>query len=276
MWTAPLLGLLVACWGDRAYIVEGTVVEVTRPGEVVLDHEAIAGLMGPMVMPFEVVDPALTADLEPGHRVVARFELREGVGGVLTKIRVTGKGEAPRAMDVGPAPVRPGAALPPIAIPLADGSTVTLGPAQADRIALTFVYTRCPIPEFCPAVVSRLQALQPLLGPGQRIVVVSLDPAHDTLDVLKDFGDQAGAEPERWQFGRLEPKALEDLVLRAGMTVVAEQGEIVHGLRLLVLDRGGALIERYDDNRWPLDRVAGQLATGGPAAPPGTHGTLTP
>lgn len=269
----PLLAVLLACWGERAYIVEGTVVEVTRPGEVVLDHKEIPGLMGAMVMPFEVADPALTEGLEPGHRVIARFEILDS-GGVLTKLRVTGKGPAPKKVEQGPAPVRPGEVLPALDVPTADGGVIRIGEGQEERVAVAFLYTRCPIPEFCPAVVARLQALQPRLGEGQRILTITLDPENDTPEVLRAFAAGAGAEPSRWQFGRLEQAALAELALRSALPVVRDGAEIVHGLRLLVLDRGGRLIERYDDNAWPLERVVEQLATGAPAAPPGSHGTI--
>lgn len=278
MWNAPLVALLLACWGERAYIVEGTVVEVTRPTEIVLDHEEIAGLMGPMIMPFEVVDASLTEGLQPGHRVVARFELLEGTGGVLTKLRITGKGAAPAKVERGPEPVRSGGTLPALTVPSTAGDLV-LGPEQAERLAVTFLYTRCPIPEFCPAVVLRMQALQEQIGPGQRILAITLDPAHDSLEVLREFGEASGADPARWAFGRLPPDQLADLALRAGLPIVQDGGgnlgEIVHGLRLLVVDRGGRLIERYDDNAWPLDRVVSQLSTGGPDAPPGSDGTVS-
>jgi cytochrome oxidase Cu insertion factor (SCO1/SenC/PrrC family) len=55
-----------------------------------------------------------------------------------------------------------------------------------------------------------------------------------------------------------------------------EDGQILHSHRFLVLDKDGTLIERYDDNRWPVDRVLQQLASGQPLAPSGTSGTLTP
>lgn len=248
-------------------------MDVTHPGEVILDHDEIPGLMGAMVMPFDVADTKLTEGLEPGHRVVARFEILPS-GGAITKLRITGKGPAPQKVETGPAPVRPGEVLPAVDVPTADGTVVRIGEGQTERIAVAFLYTRCPIPEFCPAVVSRLQALQPELGEGQRILTITLDPENDTPEVLRAFAEAAGADPARWQFGRIEQQALADLALRSAMSVVRDGAEIVHVLRLLVLDRGGRLIERYDDNAWPLERVVEQLATGAPSAPPGSHGTV--
>ena len=172
-----LLWMLLACWGENAYIVEGTVVEVTAADEVVIDHEAIDGFMDAMVMPFHVKDPDLIGALEPGHRVIARLEV-EPSGGYLTKIRVTGKGPAPTwNAPEGPAPLRVGQVLPAMEVTLADGTKTVVGKGQDRPTALTFLYTRCPMPEFCPATVARFQALQEAVGPEVRLLAITLDPA---------------------------------------------------------------------------------------------------
>ncbi|MEQ1508011.1 MAG: copper-binding protein [Myxococcota bacterium] len=270
-----ILTTWLACGGDPQYIVKGTVVEVHPPTEVVVDHQAIPGLMDAMVMPFDVADPALLDGVSPGTQIVARYRVSEA-GSALVALRITGQVPAP-AIATGPAPVRVGEVVPATAIPTHDGGTVTLGPDQADRIALTFVYTRCPQPEFCPAMITRLQALQQGLGgaPGARILAVTLDPAYDSREVLAGFAAQAGAGPG-WQFGRVEPDALTALAMVAGLPVLVQDGTIAHGLRLLVVDRGGKLIERYDDANFPIDRVVTQLTTGGPAGDPAQSGTVTP
>lgn len=268
---------LLACGGDPTYIVEGTVVEVNAPAEVVVDHEDIPGLMSAMVMPFTVADPRMLDGVTPGDRVLARYELGR-TGGRLTRLRVTGHGPPPE-VDEGPVPLHAGDVLPTTSLALHDGTSLVLGAGHEERVALTFVYSRCPLPEFCPAIVARLQALQEALGDaaGVRIVAVTLDPAYDTPEVLARWAGTVGAGP-RWSFARADLAALSDLAARAGLPVVRQEGvpDIGHGVRLLVLDRGGRLIERYDDARFPLDRVVSQLTTGGPPMPPGSSGTLTP
>jgi protein SCO1/2 len=270
----PVLPLLFGCAQPPTYIVEGVVVEI-RPHDVVIDHKDIAGFMPAMTMPFSVADPAVLESLSPGHRIVGRLRV-EGMVATLEKVRITGKGPAPKIKDEGPAPVRPGALFPATALTLADGSTMTVGEGQDEPTALTFLYTRCPVPEYCPATVLRLQALQGQITDAQRLVAVTLDPAYDTAEVLGAFSSAVGADRSLWSFGMTSGKALPDLVMRAGMRVAeGEEGDIVHGLRLLVLDKDGRLVERYDDNNWPLDRVLQQLTTGGPPAPQNTSGTLT-
>jgi len=256
--------LLFACGGPEGHVVVGTVVERTAADEVVLDHEAIEGLMGPMVMPFHVEDPALIADLKPGDRVEAQLVVGPS-GGLLRSIRVTGHTAAPvYDAPAGPAPLRVGQVLPSFSVTLADGSTTVLGEGQGRPTALTFLYTRCPMPEFCPATVAKYQALQAAVGPDIRLLALTLDPAYDTPEVLGVFGHNAGADPAIWQLGTTPQLA--DLALYAGLSVLRpQQGvEIQHGIRVLVLDGKGALIQRYDDHEWPVSRVVQQLRTGAP------------
>ncbi len=255
-----LLYLLVACTGQGAnsYIVEGVVVEV-KGDEVVLDHEEIDGLMPAMVMGFAVSDAAMLERLEPGHKVIARY-VSAGPDSRLDKIRITGKGPAPR---VETAPVRPGEAWKPVDVPVHDGTTFRLGEGQSDRVLLTFIYTRCPLPEACPAIVNRFLAVQERLGDteGVTLLALTLDPSYDTLDRLKKFALDVGAT-DRWKFGRVEPEVLSELAKQAGMNVLRDGDEIAHGLRILVLDQGGALVERYDSVDFDGDRVVAQLTAG--------------
>ena len=271
-----LLCGLIGCFdAGKGYIVEGTVVRLNSPTEVVLDHEAVPALnMGAMPMPFKAKDPALLAGLQPGDHVKARFDI-EGSDEVLLDVRVDGHGPPP-TMVQGPGPIHPGDVLPHTEVPTSDGSTVVLGAGQTGRVALAFVYTRCPLPNYCPATIARLQGLQSQLGTDALILTVTMDPAYDSLDVLKGYADHAGAKPETWRFGRLEKRALDALALEAGLSITAEGDAILHGLRLLILDKSGALIERYDDNRWPMERVLEQLRTGAPKGPTDSDGTLTP
>jgi protein SCO1/2 len=238
-------------------------------------HEKVEKLgMDAMTMPFPA-DPSQLEGVVPGDRIYARLMMEQD-GPHLDRIRVTGHGEVPK-MQVDPdGPVKPGGIVPSTTVTLPDGSTTVVGAGQDRRTALTFVYTRCPFPEFCPAITARLQALQGMVGPEERILAISLDPEGDTPEVLKKYATDIGADPAIWQFARLEKSKLDALAMQAGLSVTVEDGNILHGIRLLVIDKDGRLIERYDDTRWSNERVAEQLKTGGPPAPPGSDGTLTP
>ncbi len=163
-------------------------------------------------------------------------------------------------------------------VPLADGTTRVVGAGQDSPTLLTFLYTTCPQPAFCPAIAARLQGLQSALEPGEAtLLAITIDPDGDTPEVLRAYGERVGADPAIWRFGRLDPEALTDLAARAALTVDTVTGgtEILHSIRILVLDAEGRLVERYDDARFPAERVLQQLRTGGPPAPKGADGTIT-
>ncbi len=268
--------VLAGCWGDNAYIVEGTVLEKTSPTRIVVAHEDIHGLMSAMTMSFDVRDPALLEEVGAGDRIYARLMVEDD-GSHLARVRVIGQGSVPAEYQpMGPDPLSPAAQHPRFAIPVTGDETWTLGEGQGQPTLVTYLFTQCPLPEFCPAILARLQALQPQLPGDARILVLTLDPANDTLEVLTSYAGEAGADPERWRFGRVEGETLEALAYHAGLPVMEEEGEIVHGIRFLVLDGEGRLVERYDDTRWPMDRVVEQLATGAPRGPLGVSGTVTP
>lgn len=304
---APLAVSLGGCWGDNAYIVEGTVVSLQDADTVVIHHEEIPGFMKEMTMPFDVADPKLLEGVTSGDRVYARL-IVESERSYLANLRVTGKGELPAPRDgkapeggeaAVPAPVRPGEKLPTFEATTMYGEAITLGEGQGEPTLLTFLYTTCPLPDYCPAITNRLQLVQSSvkgeLAAAQdtaavaadgtsvagkawpaRLVAVTLDPEGDTPEVLRAYAEQSAATPGLWTFARVDADTLRQLAGHAALTSELSGDEILHSLRTLVLTADGTLLERYDDARFPPDRVAKQLLTGEPQAPAGSDGTLTP
>jgi len=279
----PALLLLAACGSGDAYILEGTVVSKPDAEDIVVDHEAIEGFMPAMTMPFSVKDPAQIADVNPGDKIYARLIVDQDHSW-LAKVRVVGHGPVPAAATPAPAtgqaaPLQPGERLATVQVPLQTGDTWTLGAGQGRATVLSFIYTRCPLPDFCPATVARMQALQGALlkdgvaKDGPRILLITMDPDYDTAEVLSAYAKKNGADPKVWAFGRVDADALEKLAARAGLPIIRKNGGVLHALRTLVLAPDGTLIERYDDDKWPLDRVLSQLRTGGPA--PSTSAVVT-
>jgi len=238
----------------------GTVVNIDGI-RITVDHEAVEGMMGAMVMGFSVA-PWEAARLGPGDRIEARL-LGTDYGYQLVDPVKTGHVERVERTDV--APVEVGQKLPTTRLVDQDGDEIVVGEGQGVATLLTYIYTRCPDPNFCPAIAARLVALQGRITQG-RIVTVTLDPDHDTPAVLGAWGKAMGADTSVWSLARAEPVALQVLALHGGQHVSIDGGRISHLHRVLVLDRDGVLVERYDDDRWPTERVIEQLATGKPVA----------
>ena len=237
----------------------GTVVrkDGTR---LVLDHEAVPGVMGAMVMGFYVM-PDEAAVLSAGDSLEGRL-IKSDYGYQLVAVKKTGSGDPALREDV--VELLPGELFPATSVPLEDGSAWPLGVGQGKPTLLSFVYTTCPDPEFCPALVSRLQALQEQVGAEARILTVTIDLDHDTPQVLTEYGRLVGAKSKIWHFGILPPAELQRVALLSGQSVSVKSGRISHFHRLLILDADGRLVERYDDNLWPMSRVVAQLRTGEP------------
>jgi protein SCO1/2 len=173
-------------------------------------------------------------------------------------------------------PLRIGETFPITGLTLDDGSEFLLGKDHDKPIALTFIYTRCPDSEACPAMIARFQALHAEMKDEAMLLAITLDPAYDKPEILASYAEMIGVSGSAWHFAWVEQDHLEELALRAGMNVLKDEAKIVHGLRVLVMDKTGTLIERYDDTRWPLDRVSLQLRTGEPKAPIDTLGSHYP
>ncbi|NCG20133.1 MAG: hypothetical protein GWP91_14080, partial [Rhodobacterales bacterium] len=233
----------------------GTVVRVDG-SRVTVDHEAIPGVMGPMVMPF-ITLPSEAAAVHPGDKIVGTL-IRSTFGFRLVDLTTTGTADVALRDDI-PA-LKQGESLPAMQVPLENGTTWAIGEGQGVPTVVTFLYTRCPDPNFCPLLASRLQALQAQLRPGfARIIAITIDPENDVAPVLQRYGDLVGANPEIWHFGRLPPVQLQQLAMFAGMSVTVRDGKISHLLRMMVFDKNGRLVENYTDNDWDLERVIRQL-----------------
>ena len=279
MFLMCLMVFSTGCQRGNVYTVEGTVIDIMDDGRVLVEHEEIEGFMDAMTMPFSVASPEVLHGVKAGDRIVGQLVVGEGKAR-LTSLRIsrtTTMVNDTSVKEKGILPIRVGETFSSFAVPLTDGTTLQIGKGQSIPLAITFIYTTCPMPEFCPAIVERLRQLQPKLeGTDAKILAVTIDPDTDTVDVLKDYGTINKVNPAHWVFGRVDKDVLTPLITRAGMRMSRAEDEVVHSKRLLVLSRDGQLLERYDDANWPVERVAQQLIEGAPMAHSGASGTLTP
>jgi protein SCO1 len=260
--------------GVRTFTVTGVVTAPIADGRVMVAHEDIAGYMPAMTMPF-ALDPDAPAALAAGDRV--RFTLTVGsdsarAGG----FHVTGNDPSVAAALRAPAPARParlrtGDALPAFSLTTHEGRPFTPAELRGRRTVVTFVFTRCPVPEFCPLLVQRFQQLQRTAAADPalrdvRLVAVTLDPAFDTPAVLSAYATAMRADPARWQFVTGAPDQIARLT--SGFAVHVERNGVLldHTLATAVIGRDGRIVEIWRGNRWKVDEVVGLLRA--PAAKP--------
>lgn len=261
----------------KRYEVRGQILSFDpQRMEVVVDHEDIAGFMPAMVMPYKVQDVALLDGKKPGDMVTATLVVEE-VNAYLTTLTTTGH-EALKTPPAGPLItdvdiLKDGDVVPEHALVEQTGAPLTMQSLRGHRVALTFVYTRCPIPDFCPLMDKQFAEVQQQIAKSPdladvRLVSVTLDPEFDTPAVLAQHAKQLGADPARWHFATGGRDDVLAFAKRFG--VIAEAGgtsaELLHNLRTAVIDAEGRLVKAYSGNMWsPAELVADLKATPPPA-----------
>ena len=264
--TVILLAVCAACARGREYELHGQVLAVDRARlEITIKHDDIRGFMPGMTMPFKVRDAALLDERSPGDLVRATLVVLESEG-YLKSISATGHAPLtevppPRpAMDL----LKPGDVIPDVPFVDHDGAARRLSDWRGKSIALTFIYTRCPLPDFCP-VMDRLFAEaqgqlldDAVLRERVHLVSVSFDPQFDTPQVLAAHAAKVGAHASMWSFATGTPSDVEPFAARFGVAVIREgatPSDVVHNLRTPVIDASGRLVTVLSGNDWQASEL---------------------
>jgi protein SCO1 len=261
----------------REYQLQGQLLSINPARrEVVIKHGDIRGFMPGMTMPFTVDDTKLLEGKQAGDLVTATLVvgIAEAHLSTLTK---TGTAPLPPQVEVTAADnpiLLPGDIVPDQVLTTQDGKPMTLSSLRGHRVALTFMYIRCPLPNFCPlmdrhfAAVQKTLAATPALA-DVRLVSVSFDPAFDTPAALKMHAQALGADPRVWTFATATPEEMEKLTRRFGVYIEREgenPGDIVHNLRTAVMDGDGRVVKVHSGTDWtPADLIADLEAAPAPA-----------
>ena len=261
---------LAASKEARRYPFRGVVRSVDAPKrEVTVEHEAIPDFMDAMTMSFPVHDdPQVFEILHPGDRVEAKLVVDGGnywLEQILTKGFVaTPAAGASAGAVVTPEPNRGmavGDPVPDFALTDQTGRTVRLSQMRGSPVAVTFLYTRCPIATACPLTATKFAKLDSLLkekGFG-KILTITVDPEHDTPKVLADYAKSLGADPVRWKFLTGDPKAVADVATSFGVIYYPEAGQVVHGQAAAVVDSSGRLATIYYGQTWEPEHLLRDL-----------------
>lgn len=253
---------------ESAYPVEGVVLALEGPGAILVAHREVAGFMPAMTMPFALADVRDRDRLSPGD--VVRFTLRVGAGrSEASAVEVVGRDDAAvaayRAATTRPAArLRTGDRLPAFSLIDQDGAPLSDGDLAGGPAVVTFIFTRCPVPEYCPRIAGRFREVQRALVSdtslaGVRLFSVTLDPAHDTPAVLADYGRAMGADFARWRFLTGSPDQVTALTRAFAVYTQPSAGTIDHTLATAVIDAHGRVVEIWRGNEWTVAEVLDAL-----------------
>jgi len=246
----------------KRYHLTGTVISVdVAHASANIDGQEIPGFMAAMAMPYPVHDSKALAALSPGDQITADVVVTDS-DAYLENIVVTKKGTGP-ANTTGPARLpQPGDKVPDFALVNQDGKRIHLRSYQGSVLLVTFIYTRCPFPTFCPLVSRNFAQIYAQLRKDPaidskkiRLLSVSFDPKHDTPAALKRYAETfkstTGGNPfDRWEFAAVPAKELPKVANFFGLYYSVSGDQIVHSLSTSIISPDGTIYKWYEDNSW--------------------------
>jgi protein SCO1/2 len=252
----------------RRFQLTGVVVgHEPSPPRIVVAHDAVDGLMPAMSMAFETAkdSPAV----RDGDRILATLVL-SGTASWLEDVRITVPSGAVGTRVPAAGRAMPGAVVPDL--PLVDqvGAGVSLRDFAGRVVVVTFIYTRCPLPDFCPLMVAHLENVRRRanddgLGDRLALVGVTLDPVYDTPAVLHAYGNsvlKASNRFDQWTLATGTPAQVEDVARFFDVGYRAEGGFVVHTLTTTVVGHDGRVIRIFASNSWRPEELYDVVRTG--------------
>lgn len=269
---AGMLPLLGACHrpasetsatATREYVVTGVVRSPLQDGQIVVEHEDVPGLMPGMTMPFYVANETEAARLAAGDRVRFRFVI--GEASRAEDFEILGHEAADHAAVPDASPrvhrLKERDAIPPVQLIDQNNAAFTATEFTGRLTVVTFIFTRCPVPEFCPATIMKFQALQtavaaaPELRERVRLITVTLDPDFDRPDILRAYGEAFGADFSRWRFLTGDPQTVREFAQLFSVYAKQRNGTLDHSLCTALVDSHGRVSELWRGNGWQVSDV---------------------
>ncbi len=255
--------------------LKGEVVEIdTARNKIVVAHEEIPNYMMAMTMPFKVKDRTLLRLVQVGDSINGTLAVSR-TESWLEALTIVGKGEAPDPNLVAGAITarmfKTGDSLPHDALFNQEGRPIRFKDFMGKAVAVTFIYTRCPLPDYCIRMSNHFAKLQKLLAQDQsmngkwHLITISFDPKFDSPNTMKEYGKTYGADFSSWEFATdpdTSGRAIMKLADGLGLTYENDEGGLIaHNLRTVLLDKHGKIVKVINGNEWTAEEVAEELRT---------------
>lgn len=237
-----------------------------------IEHETIPDFMPSMTMPFSARDQKEIVGLKLGAAISFRMIVTEKdfwIDNVKkigrNEVQVAEPSTTPTSSSDHSERLRDGDAMPFFSLTNQNGEHITLETFHDQPLILTFVFTRCPIPNFCPRISSNFAELQQAIKAGHgalaktHLLSITLDPSFDTPEILKQYGEHHGADSKAWSFATGDPKEIDELTHAFAVYVQTEGGTISHGLATALVDRNGNIVKIWRGNGWTPTEIIAEL-----------------
>jgi protein SCO1 len=224
-------------------------------------HEAIPNYMPAMTMSLPVKDAALLQHLAVGDEVQFELTVTSDDSWVshIEKLPTAAVSRAepkerPSLEELEAERLRTGELVPDFQLTDQDGRLIHLHDFRGQAVVLTFIYTRCPLPNFCPLMSKNFSELEQRLHkefPNKyHLLSISMDPEFDRPEVLKDYAARYQADAKYWSFAVGDAGSLNFVAGLVGLYFEKENGLISHDLRTALIGPDGRLVQLWKSNLW--------------------------
>lgn len=253
----------------KRYPFTGRIVSTdAKNGTAVIDGDTIKDFMLAMTMTYRFKPASIVAQLEPGDSISAEVVVIEPDPNDrdadpdywLENVKVTEHAKAQPALGANAMHIpQPGEEVPDFTFTDQDGKHISLHQYRGKVLLVTFIYTRCPFPEFCPRMSSNFAEIYKQLGNNSttRLLSVSFDPKYDKPKVLRDYGFSVAHTHDaalfrRWSFAAPSAADLPKIADFFALTVKPEGGMITHNLSTAVIGPDGKIVKWYHGGDWQV------------------------
>jgi len=257
---------------EKRYELQGEVVAVDSAAhQITVAHQDIPGLMAGMTMPF-LVGPNeewVFGKIGPGDQILATLVL--GRHAELQDISFT-KQSAPTSAGTSTTFHLPeaGDQVPDFALVNQNGKRIHLAQFRGQPLLLTFIYTRCPLPDFRLLMSNNFGEIlkqlheYPQAFEKAQLLSVTIDPKHDKPEVLKQYGKRYVGDIDgnfqHWQFATGSPEQIRTAADYFGLSYNQKSEQIVHSLSTVLIGADGKVVKVYLGNEWKPADVAAYIA----------------
>jgi protein SCO1/2 len=261
-------------WAAKSYPVRGVVLKVNRPAKTIfVSCDAIPGFMEAMAMSYAVRDAKQLDGIAPGSMIdftlvvaadtsyaenirVHGFESLEQDPLAARRLKLLDQIASP---DGAPKPLDPGQHVPDFTLIDQTGQRVILSQFAGKVVVVSFMYTRCALPNYCFRLSNNLGRLQKRFANqlGQDLILLSItfDPVHDQPEQLTEYGKIWHADPKGWHLLTGPVPDIQAVCRQFGMSFFPDEGLMIHSLHTVVIDRQGNLSANLEGNEFSSEQL---------------------
>src|SRR5215213_1265766 len=261
----------VACrrGNEKRYDLKGKVLAVEPEKHLVtVSHEDIKGYMPAMTMPFAVPSESDLQIIAPDDEIRATLVI-DGKHSWLEDLIITRQSATAPAMP-GAQMAKQGDEVPNFTLRNQDNREIHIKDYRGKTLLLTFIYTRCPVPDYCTLMSDNFAQIDRTLGRDTELygkthlLSISIDPEYDTAKVMRSYG---AAHTERyqnetfahWEFATGTNEQVKDIAQFFGLTYFPEKDQIIHALRTVIVNPDGKVGKIYGGNDWKVEEIVAAL-----------------